>query len=209
MPVHVSLATALDKGRLFSQVVYVALLEIDILDPVSRAVIETLRLAHNNEDFVFLGNTYIQMPFDFQVTTAKNELPSVTLAITDHTQAIQGRLQEYQGGVDSPVRLLIVSTANSDSAEITESFTITGARSKSSDYMVSFDLGVENPLALRFPARLMNRDRCPWRFRGTECAYTGAAPTCDFTLGGANGCRVKGNSVNFGGFPGIRRHSYR
>ena len=208
MPIHTSLATAIDKGRLASTVVYVALLEIDILDPDTRLVSETLRFAHNNENYTFKGQAYTAMPFDFEVTRSKGELPTITLNITDHTQAIQGRLQETNGGVDSPVRLLIVSTGNVDSAELTETFTVMSASARSEDYAIAFILGAENPLALRFPTRLFNRDRCEWRFKGPQCGYTGAVATCDFTREGANGCAAKNNTVNFGGFPGIRIRTY-
>jgi hypothetical protein len=209
VPLHVSLATAIDKGRLASTVVYLALLEIDVLDPTSRLVVETIRLAHNNENHEFRGETYIRMPFEFEVRRAKGEMPTISLTITDHSQAIQARLQESSGGVDFPVRLLIVSTANPDSPELVENFTILSATARSSDYAVTFEIGAENPLALRFPPRLMRRNRCEFRFRGPDCGYTGSAPTCDYSLDGPNGCAVKGNALNFGGFRGIRRLTWR
>lgn len=209
MAIHTSLATAIDKGRLASTVVYVALLEMDILDPNTRAVTETLRFAHNTENYSFKGNTYLAMPFDFDVKTSKGELPTITLSIVDHSQAIQGRLQETNGGVDSPVRLLVVSTANTASAELTESFTVMSASCRSEDYSIAFTLGAENPLALRFPTRLFARDRCEWRFKGPRCGYTGPVTSCDFTRDGANGCVAKNNAINFGGFPGIRIRTYQ
>jgi hypothetical protein len=206
---HVSLGTAIDKGKLASTVVYTCLLEIDVLDPDTRAVTETIRLAHNNENVTFAGNEYINLPFEFEVDHKKNELPTVNLMIVDHTQAIQGRLQESSGGVDFPVRLLITSSANTATPEMTESFTILSASSKASDYSVTFQIGAENPLSLRFPPRLMRRNRCEFRFRGPDCGYSGGVATCDFSRDGPNGCVAKGNVANFGGFTGIRRNSYR
>jgi len=208
MPVHPSIATAIDKARLASTTVYLALLEIDVLDPTTRAVINTLRYVHNNEAYSFGGQTYQPAPFDFSVTRAKNEIPRITLSIRDVTLAVQGLMQEYDGGVDFPVRLRIVSTANPGSAEFEESFIILAANADSESYAVNFDLGAENPLSLRFPTRLQFRDRCFWRYKGVECGYTGGLPTCDYTRDGPNGCAAHANTARFGGFPGIRRRNF-
>lgn len=209
MPVHVSIATAIDKSKLASNVTYLALLEMDVLDRITGAVIETVRLVENNENYVYQGNTYVAMPFEFDLSRAKGELPTLSIGITDMTQTIHGKLEETRGATDFPVRLLIVSSANPGKAEIEESFTVTSAESDSESYKVQLNLGSENPLAMRFPNRLQFRNRCPWKYRGTECGYSGGLASCDYTLDGANGCNAHANTVNFGGFPGIRRHSYR
>lgn len=203
-----SIATALDKGKLASAVTYTALLEIDVLDVTTREVVETVRYVHNNENYTFKGNLYIAMPFDFSVSRTKNELPQITLTVRDITQDLQARLQEYDGGVDFPVRLFIVSSADASAAEIEETFTIQAARSRSETYEIEFDLGTENPLSLRFPVRLQFRNRCFWRYKGTECGYAGPMASCDFTLDGANGCAAHNNTARFGGFPGIRRRGF-
>jgi phage-related protein len=209
MPVHVSIATALDKGKLASDVVYSALLEVDILDRVTRTVSETLRLAHNNENIVFRGLTYQAAAFDFSVTRGKNELPVISLTIEDQTQVIQGLLQESQGGVDYPVRIYIVSSVNPDTPEMEENFTVIAAHTSSDSYAVTFDLGAENPLGLRFPAHMQFRNRCRWLYKSPQCGYAGSKTSCDLTFDGANGCKAHANALRYGGFPGIRRNGYR
>lgn len=206
MPVHVSIATALDKSKLASDVVYLVLLEIDILSDSSAGVVETLRFVHNNEDYDFQGHTYMSMPFEFQYTSARNELPSITLSVTDFQGIIQAYLQEYKGGVDWDVRLIITNNATT-SADYIERFKIVSATASGSDYKISFQLGAENPLQQRFPPRLMFRDRCGWNYKSFQCGYTGSLPTCSFNLNGINGCKAHGNQKNFGGFPGIRHYT--
>ncbi len=208
MPVSVTVAAALDKGKLASSVAYIALLEIDILDSTSGAVIETVRLAHNNENFTHQGNTYVQMPFDFNVNWAKDELPQITLTLFDLTQAIHGKMEEYRGGTDFPVRLKIVSSVNPDLVEVEEHFTIMEAEASSDSYGIQFTLGAENPLALRWPVHLMFRNRCRFKYKGEQCQYAGGLPSCDFTLDGPNGCEAHNNTINFGGYRGIRRRNY-
>lgn len=40
--------------------------------------------------------------------------------------------------------------------------------------------------------------RCPWRFKDSNCGYTGAETWCDKTY---QRCQALGNTANFGGFP--------
>lgn len=204
MPTHTSIATAIDKAKLASDVVYLALLEIDVLDRDTGQVLTTLRFAHNDEPYVFQGNTYTSCGFTFRINRGKGDLPGVTLELVDVTQAIQAILQEYQGGTDFPVRLMIVSSANPDAPEFSESFTIMSANTAAEGYLVSFELGAENPLGMRFPWRLMQRNRCNWVYRSVQCGYLGPLSTCDYTRDGPNGCRAHNNVDNFGAFWGIR-----
>lgn len=205
MPTHVSIATAIDKSKLASNVVYVGLIEIDVLDRETASVLTTIRLAHNNEAYVFKGNTYVPCGLNYKINYSKGEFPTIDLEIVDVTLALQALMQEYQGGVDFPVRVLLVSTANPSSAEAEERFTILSGSAGSDTYNVTFEVGAENPLGLRFPWRMMFRNRCPWRYRSVECGYVGAMPTCDFTRDGPNGCNAHDNIDNFGGFGGLRR----
>jgi lambda family phage minor tail protein L len=205
MPSHVSIATAIDKGKLASGVVYIGLIEIDVLDRDTASVLTTIRLAHNNEPYVFRGQTYSPCGLNYKINASKGEFPTIDLEIVDVTLALQALMQEYQGGVDFPVRVLLVSSSNSASPEAEERFTILSGSSGSDTYNVTFEVGAENPLGMRFPWRLMFRNRCPWRYRGLECGYAGPMPTCDFTRDGANGCRAHDNVDRFGGFGGLRR----
>jgi hypothetical protein len=206
---YASVGAAIDKAKLASAVTYIALLEIDILDSASGAVVETVRLTHNNENYVWRSNTYIAMPFEFEVNTSKGELPEIKLTLTDMTLAIHGKLEEARGATDSPVRLIVTSSASPDNAEVYESFTVVQANSDSGSYSIELILGAENPLTLRFPPRLMFRDRCFWKYRGPQCRYTGGLGSCDYSLTGPNGCRAHSNVANFGGFAGIRRRGYQ
>lgn len=43
--------------------------------------------------------------------------------------------------------------------------------------------------------------RCVHDFRGSACRYVGTEWTCSKLFDGPDGCREKGNEVNFGGFP--------
>jgi phage-related protein len=205
VPTHISIGTAIDKSRLASNVTYIDLLEVDIMNRTNWTVIDTLRFAHNSENYVFRGQTYVRASFTFDISRGKGELPQITIEVVDVAQVLQAMLQEHQGGTDFPMRLLMVASTNTAAPELEERFTILSARASSDHHIVSLELGAENPLLLRFPTRLTSRRRCTFSYRDADCGYTGPMPSCDYSRDGPNGCKAHNNIANFGGFSGIRR----
>lgn len=201
---HLSVATIIEKNRLHSNVAFVIGLEIDVIDPLTQDLMEVMRLVRNDEDLPYQGHTYVAANFDIEVRAAAGETPAINLNAIDYSRAIQAKMQEFGGGVGFEVRVMVINTGNLEQPpEAVETFKVIKASVK--DYVVTFTLGAENPLTLRFPRRLQFRDRCGWRYRSNECGYTGALPTCDYTLQGDNGCAIHGMTANFGGFPGLVR----
>lgn len=202
MPKNLSVASVIEKNRVASNVAWLPLLEIDVVDPATNLFVETLYFARNPEDITFQSHTYTKGAFDFNLTMAASQQPTVSVTAHDLTRAIQARMQQYGGGIGFTVRILVVNTANlAQPAEVQETFTVVGSSAKG--YDVTFQLGAENPLTLRCPRRRQFRDQCQWRYKGPECGYVGNLPTCDFTLLGINGCAAHNIQQRFGGFPGI------
>ena len=205
---HLSVATVIEKNKITSSVAFVILLDLKIVDPNTREVVETLRLAANDENIFFghdeLGYTAIYQAanFNIQVEQQQNSTPTVTLTATDPTMFIQSRIEGYAGGVFSEVVLTVVNTARLDKpAEIRERFSVISTSAK--DYIVTANLGAENPLNIQFPKYKQFRERCAWRFKGYGCGYAGADTTCTYVLDGKGGCREKGNSLNARVLPGL------
>ena len=204
MAAHLSVATAIDKNRVASSVVYYVLLEVDIRDPDNGTVIDTVRCINETETYEFQGKTYNTIPFNITITSDKDTSPSAQLDVYDLGQAFQARLQEFGRSLDWPARILIVNaSAPTPMLELRYDFDIISASAKDDNYTISFVLGAENPLTLRFPPRQQFRNRCFWQYKGASCGYTGSLPSCDYTLDGTNGCRAHDNTINFGGFPGL------
>lgn len=204
MTQHTTLATAIDKSRLASNTVYLILMEIDVFDATAGREITTLRFANNNEPFVFNGNTYTQMPFEVDITNDRDSAPQTTLTVYDFGQVIQAALQNYGNSMAWPARFLVVNATNpGPTPEMEQEFRLLDATASSDNYTVAFTVGVENPLSLRFPVRDQFRDRCQWAYKGTRCKYAGSLSSCDRTKNGENGCAAHGNTINFGGFPGV------
>lgn len=69
--------------------------------------------------------------------------------------------------------------------------------------VANFTLGTDiDFLKVKVPSRTLHSRFCNWRFKGPDgyCKYSGADIMCEKTW---EDCRAKGNTVNFGGAPGI------
>lgn len=200
---HLSVATIIEKDRISSEYAFVSLMKIHVINPSTLDDVETLYVARNSEDITFQGDVYQAGAYEVDVKREAGALPNISVNVVDYTRAIQGRMQEYGGGVGFGVDILVVNSGNlNQPPEMNEHFTVVGARSQT--YSVEFSLGAENPLTRRFPFRYQFRDRCQWLYKGAECGYTGALPTCDYSLDGPNGCGAHNNVERFGAFPGIK-----
>lgn len=199
---HLSVASVIDKNKIASAAVWVALLEIRVVNPNTREVEDIMYIARNDENVIFGNQVYQAANFEFQIEQKQNEAPRVTLTAHDETRYIQTRLDAMAGAVFSEVVLRIVNTDRLDKpAEIEEHLSVVSSSVK--NYIVNLELGADNPLGIQFPKHRQFRDRCAWRYKGYGCQYTGSMPTCDYTRDGANGCAKHNNTINFRGLPGL------
>lgn len=197
-----SVGTVIEKNKLFSDVAFLNLIEIDVVNPRTHEFVETLYFVNNKENIEYQGHTYMASAFELEIKKENDSVPSLTLTFTDPTRAVEAAIQEYRGGSGFKVRVIYVNTDALDQPpEIEEEFEIT--YTSNSGYRITVNLGAENPLSKRCPRRFCYREVCTWLYKGKECGYTGELKTCDYTLSGPNGCRVHNNTKRYGGFPGI------
>ncbi|MFT4064269.1 hypothetical protein [Paraburkholderia sp.] len=203
MPAKISVASVIEKNRLSSDVAYLAMLEIDVPDPATGTILETLRYVNNTENVVRNGNTYEAVQFSLDVKAELGAMPSVSLSFYDYAQHVLSKMKDNQGGVGFKVTITVVSATNLDGdPEVAEYFEVTDA--SAANYVVQFTLGAENALTRQFPRRIQRRDFCQWIYRDANtCRYSGSINGCDHTLDGPNGCRAHQNTENFGGCPNL------
>lgn len=208
MSKSLSVATVLEKNRLASDVPFLVLLDIDVVDPQTGSVVETGHYVRNVEGVNFNGHDYLPASFDIELKEEAGSLQNVRLGFKDYAGEVQAKMQDYGGGVGFSVTISVVNSAALDQPpEIQEFFEVVAA--ESAGYVCSFTLGAENVITKVFPRRRQTRDYCQWRYKGQECGYTGNMPSCDLTLNGANGCGQHGNVIRFGAFPGINQRDVR
>lgn len=199
---HLSVATVIEKNRIASDVAFIILAEIEVLD-ANGVKVETLRIARNTESLVYQDEVYDAANFSIDITEDVGEEPSLQISAEDPSGAIRERMDRYDGGIGFPVRVIIVNTGNLDQEpELLEEFQVVG--SSTAGFQVNFNLGVDNPLYQRFPSRAQFKDQCPLRYKGLLCKYTGNLPSCSYTWEGANSCETHDNQANFGGFRGLK-----
>lgn len=202
MPKPLSVASVIDKNKITSDVVWAILLTIEVVDPNTRGIVDVVRIARNNEAIVFDGEVYQPANFEISVDQRQNQAASVSLAVQDQSRYIHQRLEEMAGGVFSNVLMKVINTSLLNKPpEIEERFEVTSSNVK--QFVVTFQLGAENPLGIQFPKHTQRQDRCAWRYRGYGCGYAGAMPTCSYTKEGPVGCKAHGNFANFRGLSGL------
>jgi hypothetical protein len=201
-----SVASIIEKNKLSSASPWLIALDIQVIDPLSGQLVETLYVVRNSEPIQFNGNIYQESSFDLELKEQANAQPTVQLTFNDYTRALQARMQAYGGGVGFKVNAYIVNAGNlGQGPELTEYFEVIGASAQ--QYVCTFTLGAENTVMQTFPRRMQTRDYCQWRYRSPECGYNGPNPSCDLSFKGPNGCAAHNNTINFGGFPAINQNN--
>jgi lambda family phage minor tail protein L len=208
MTTSLSVASIIEKNRLSSDVPWLILLDVDVVDPNTSAVVETMHLVRNPDPVTFNGFTYQPASFDVELKSTAGEQSTINLSIKDYTLAVQKKMQDYGGGVGFMVALMVVNAGNlAQPPEVIEYFEVIGA--ETANYVCQFTLGAENNITKAFPRRRQTKDFCQWRYKGEECGYTGSMPSCDLSLKGPNGCAAHQNVIHFGAYPGINTRDTR
>jgi phage-related protein len=193
---NLPLALRIEKNKLVGTAPWLMLLSVTLPDAT------VLRLVRNTEDVTFGGNLYTAFAFELGDTRSGGDgrIQGVTLKVANPARALQPYLEANNGMVGCAVTLMVVHADNlaSDYTELTLAWNVIAAES-AEDWIV-FTLGAENPLRRRFPLQVAIPLSCNWPFKGVECAYAGTDTSCARTLAV---CRALGNSVRFGGRPGI------
>lgn len=193
---NLPLALRIEKNKLVSTAPWLILVAVTLPDA------SVIRLARNTDDVVFGGNTYAAFAFELGDVRSGGDgrIQGVTLRVANPERALQPYLEAHDGLVGCAVSLMVVHAGNlaSDYTELTLSWDVLAA--ESAEDWITFTLGAENPMRRRFPLQVAIPFSCNWGFKSAECAYAGAVTSCARTL---DACRALGNSVRFGGRPGI------
>lgn len=162
----------------------------------------TIRLTSNLTEVSFGGQTYYPFPMELQMTSQSlaGDIPEVNIAVSNADRVLQGTIESLDGAVDSEVVMYIVHSANlaSDFSDFERHFKILST--VCNNEWVVFSLGLMSPTFMRYPLFRTMGSYCNWLFKGVECAYAGGTLSCDHTL---KTCQALGNSIHFGGFPGL------
>lgn len=193
-----SSAAKLEAHKLISDGAWIVLFEIQIVDG------PTLYLCRNNEKVNW--NSIEWVPFPLEIDDVKEssngELPSVVLRVSNVTRAVQGYIEDANGGVGSVVIIRVVHSKHLDliEPELEEEFICVST--KCNALWVTFELGIGEPVIKRFPMRRYLKNFCPFKFKGIECGVhpSTVGSACAKTL---IACKSYNNSPRFGGYYSI------
>ena len=161
-----------------------------------------MRLAEYQTNVTFDGEVYQAFPIHHENVTenSNNKVDSIRIILGNVSRLIQSYLQDYNWrGKKVTIRTVMANRLAYADEYFDAVFYI--------DSYASADTSTEFTLTSKFdamnitlPTRKYHRNFCPWRFKGTECAYAGVELVCNKTL---QRCRELGNTLRFGGFPSV------
>lgn len=203
MPLPLSTVAVSEKNKL-ANADSVFLVAMKILIP---GLSDPVRVVANNEDITWQGETWVAFPFEIdEITEVAGERPRVEVRVANASREMELYLHDYDyyckvnGYAAIQCYIYVVNTLNlaSDTPEVEHEFIL--LQPKSNPRWVTFVLGASAPWNLRYPKNRLVPS-CRWRFKSTQCGYTGAQSQCNKTL---TRCRQLNNSDRWGGYYGQR-----
>lgn len=187
-----------EKNKLNANSVWVVLLEIQISQSL------TIRLAANNENITWNGQTWYAFPFTLDTVgeTGKGEIPTVQVSVSNVTGEILTYLEQADGANNSPVIIRVINTeaSSNNQAELELSYVLHSTSFDQSN--IKFDLTGAACLTRRVPTGRYLKNFCRFKYNDANCGVSASVyanyPKCDHTFGD---CQTRQNSARFGGFP--------
>ena len=159
-------------------------------------------LAEYDTDVTFDGQTYTRFPMSHEYVgeNTQGEIPVLKIKVSNVSRYMQAFLEQYDFcGLKVKITLVWANQLAETDAKMDDIYYIDSY--SADENAVEFNLtGRFDVLDVTIPARKYSRNYCGWKFKSTECGYSGGETTCNKTL---SRCRVLANQERFGGFPSV------
>ena len=171
MPLSISDVAKLEKNKLFSDGVWIILLEADF----TPWGFDIIRICRNTEDITWpdntAGYTWVAFPFELEVKqeSSKGEIPKLTVRVSNVNRFIQSYVEQADGAISAKITLRLVHSKHLDNPvpEFEEVYEVT-ATECTADW-VTFTLGAPNPFLLQFPQAKYLKNFCRCIFVDAAC----------------------------------------
>lgn len=163
---------------------------------------EPLRLTTFPEDVTYEGKLYEKAVISHESETqdSSGAITETSLQVGNYDQIIQSYISIYKlEGKKVLISTLVLDSLGAIVWTKGSEFRIKNISVKSDFASFTLSSGLD-VLSITFPNRIARGLYCRWKFKESECKYSGADAICTLTW---DDCFTKGNSANFGGFPGI------
>ena len=200
MPLDIAAASILEKNKLYSDGVWLVLLEIALPNST------TIYLTSNNEKVTWRGRDWLPFPFEIDdiEENTKGGVQSLNLEVSNVSRTLQYYVEQSGGATGIIVKLYFKmhkGIANYE-AEVEEVFSV--RKTNTTDKWITFTLGAGYPLSITRPEKRVFKNYCQFAYGDIQCGVTdqikGLYPNCRRTL---TDCRQRNNSTRFNGEPAI------
>lgn len=162
-----------------------------------------LNLAEWDTDITYDGVTYTKFPIkhDEIGENSQGEIDNFRVTVSNVNRIIQAYLEGYDlRGKKVTITLVWANQLNDTDANIKFIYYIDNytATQDTVEFVLSSKYDI---IDLTLPNGIYNRNYCRWKFKSTECGYTGAQTTCDKRK--ATCKTTMSNIARFGGFPSV------
>lgn len=162
-----------------------------------------LYFAGYDADVVFNAITYLRFPISHESVSenSSGQIDTVKVRVANVNRLIQGYLELVNfRGKQIDITTVFAGHLSNPSYKSVDTFYVDSYTADQS--VVEFTLSSKfDILDVNIPQRKFMRNFCHWKFKSTECGYSGAETTCSKLK---SDCKdVKNNFLRFGGFPSI------
>jgi lambda family phage minor tail protein L len=163
---------------------------------------DDLNFARWDTDIVYGGVTYTKFPITHEKISenTSGEVDTVQIRISNVNRLIQSFLEDYSwSGKKIIIKQVWADHLDDAEAYIMHEYYIDSYSTNEMEAVFTltskFDV-----LDIVLPGGTYNRNYCRWKFKSSECGYSGAETTCNKTL---QRCRELGNQERIGAFPAV------
>ncbi len=161
-----------------------------------------LYLAAYDTDVVFNAITYLRFPITHESVSenSSGQIDTVTVTVANVNRVMQGYLEAVNfRGKQIDITTVFSGQLSNPSYKTVDTFFIDSYTADQS--IVTFILSSKfDILDVNIPSRKFIRNFCGWKFKSTECGYSGGTTSCNKTK---VACKALANYTRFGGFPSI------
>ena len=161
-----------------------------------------LNFAAYDADVTFSGKTYYKAPIAHEAVAenSSGQIDAVKVRVANVNRVMQGYLEDHNlRGKQVDIILVFANKLSNPSYQATDTFYVDSYTAD--ENIVEFTLTTKfDILDVNIPGRKFLRNFCQWKFKSTECGYSGATTTCNKTK---VACKALANFSRFGGFPSI------
>ena len=160
-------------------------------------------LALNIRDVVWNGRTWVKSYWEFEtIQEDENHAPEFWIHLSNVGGFVEQDVVDNDNYKRAWVTFYVVSSACLDETEAIYSIKLQVMKVACKYDVVSFKLGLENPLMMLWLAWKLHGSICQYsEFKGDLCGYSGAYTSCNRSL---IQCIARGNEERFGAQLGLK-----